>query len=69
LKFLLGLFLGLATYFITDIFPESGNWLFDLFVRSVLVTLLFLGSIYTLKLSNDINGTIIGIYRKFKNLQ
>jgi hypothetical protein len=69
LKFLLVLFLGLATYFITDIFPESGNWLFDLFVRSVLVTLLFLGSIYTLKLSNDINGTIIGIYRKFKNLQ
>ncbi len=49
---------GLAVYFVVGFMPEIYNYIIDIILRSLLITILFLGSIFFLNISEDINDLI-----------
>ena len=67
-KHLIILITGIATYAISLILPELNNWILDTIIRSSLVSIIFGTSLYFMKISSDMNNTILVIIKKLKNI-
>jgi O-antigen/teichoic acid export membrane protein len=61
----LTIIVGIVAYFLTDMVPPLPNFIADGILRLTLITLLFGGTVYVLKLSEDINGLINGFVKKY----
>lgn len=60
---------GLVVYFIVSIIPPLGNFIADGLFRAISVTLLFGGTVYYLRLSEDINGVINSTLSKYLGIK
>ncbi|MCX7954295.1 MAG: polysaccharide biosynthesis C-terminal domain-containing protein [Bacteroidales bacterium] len=65
-KFAIGIILGLIIYLIQSLIPEFKNFLIDIFVRSSIITIIFLYVFYNLKISEDMNERFY-VYLKIIN--
>ncbi|WEK19601.1 MAG: polysaccharide biosynthesis C-terminal domain-containing protein [Candidatus Pedobacter colombiensis] len=61
----LTIFTGIVIYFLVNTIPPLANFIVDGALRLTLITLLFGGTIYILKLSEDINGLIDDLTKKY----
>ena len=52
------LILGIVVWFVSTLIPPFDNFIFDIILRSLIITILFVTGIYFLKISNDINTVI-----------
>jgi O-antigen/teichoic acid export membrane protein len=68
LKFIYLILIGLATYFISTLLPQLPNYIFDFFVRSILITVVFVVPVYFLRISDDINSKIGDFVKRFNKL-
>jgi O-antigen/teichoic acid export membrane protein len=57
--------IGALSYFISSGIPYIYSTIPDILVRSIAVTALFLGPVLLLRISKDINDTLIGLFRRF----
>lgn len=58
LKTLLAIICGAAAYLLTNLLPTLPSFILDGMMRTTILTLLFVGAAYSLKLSDDINGLL-----------
>lgn len=56
---------GVVVYFIVNAIPSVPNFIADTILRSGIITLLFGGTIYYLRLSEDINGLINNFVKQY----
>lgn len=56
--------IGIGTYCISLLLPEQSNYIVDIIIRSTIITILFMGSVYYLKISEDVNDKIDMVWRK-----
>ena len=61
----LAIIAGVSAYFLTNLVPPFPNFIADGLLRVTMITLLFGGAAYFLKLSEDINGLIDKIIREY----
>jgi len=61
----LTIIIGLLAYFLTDLIPPFSNFIADGLLRLAMITLLFGGTTYLLELSEDLNGIIDKMIRKY----
>lgn len=61
----LAIIAGIFAYFLTSLVPPFSNFVADGLLRATMITLLFGGAAYFLKLSEDINGLIDKIIWKY----
>ena len=60
--------IGIAVYFISLLIPKMNNFVVDILVRSTLITVLFMGPVYYLKISEDVNHKIDALFCMVKSL-
>ena len=63
-KTLYTLFIFLGLYFIIPLVPSVGNIFFDILVRTALIVILFVPTMYKLELSKDMNKIINSLLNK-----
>ncbi|TCC96320.1 polysaccharide biosynthesis C-terminal domain-containing protein [Pedobacter hiemivivus] len=56
---------GIVVYFIVNIIPPIPNFIADTILRSGIITLLYGGTVYYLRLSEDINGLINNLVKQY----
>lgn len=56
---------GVITYLLTNLLPTFSNFILDGLLRASMVTVLFGGAVYFLRLSEDINGLLNKIIEKY----
>lgn len=61
----LTLITGVVAYFIVNAIPPFSNFIVDGMMRVALLSILFGGTVYALQLSEDINGVINNLIRKY----
>jgi O-antigen/teichoic acid export membrane protein len=54
----------LLTYFLSTLLPAMPSVWIDIFLRSALITVVFLGLTYVLRISEEFNGLVVTILRK-----
>lgn len=59
------LLIALGTYFLNTFLPVLDNYIFDIFYRSIIITILFCAPIYFLRLSEDINDFVNALWKRF----
>lgn len=59
--------IGVASYYVVNFIPVMPNFIVDGFTRSLLITILFGGAVYYLRLSEDINALIKEALSRFKS--
>ncbi len=64
-KFVYLIIIGLATYYISTLMPAINNFIIDILVRSLLISVLFIVPVYFLKISEDLNQRLEAILRSF----
>ena len=63
-KFLMMFVIALAAYYISTLMPALDNYIVDIFVRSALISLLYLLPVLALKISPDVNQNLLLFLRK-----
>ena len=58
------LFIGIAVYLLSTFIPSVGNLFLDIIIRSAMITLLYISSIWYFKISEDINEMITSTLKK-----
>ncbi|MCD0487545.1 oligosaccharide flippase family protein [Pedobacter sp. MC2016-14] len=61
----LAIIMSVLAYFIVNAIPPMANFIIDSILRFGLITLLFGGAVYYLRLSEDINGLINNLAKKY----
>lgn len=61
----LALVLGIGAYYVPLTLPP----LFNMIIRSILISILYLGMVYKLKISSDVNGIIKTISKKYLGIE
>ncbi|MNY66244.1 hypothetical protein D3C86_2036350 [compost metagenome] len=56
---------GVVVYFIVNAIPSVPNFIADTILRSGIITLLYGGTVYYLRLSEDINGLINNFVKQY----
>lgn len=56
---------GVVVYYIVNAIPSVPNFIVDTILRSGIITLLFGGTVYCLRLSEDINGLINNLVKRY----
>ncbi|HBZ37436.1 MAG TPA: hypothetical protein DEO59_02805, partial [Balneola sp.] len=59
--------LGISVFYISTLLPQLSNIYFDVVIRSIVMALLYLGSVWFFNLSEEINGIIKGVVKRIKN--
>jgi O-antigen/teichoic acid export membrane protein len=57
-KFIYLIFIGLLSYWLSTLMPAYPNFMVDLVLRSLLITILFMLPVYFLRVSDDVNRKI-----------
>jgi len=65
IKYVYLIIIGLATYFISSLMPSLSNFIIDIILRSLLISVLFIVPVYFLKISEDLNQRLESILRSF----
>ncbi|PLX13403.1 MAG: polysaccharide biosynthesis protein [Marinilabiliales bacterium] len=65
IKFLYLIIIGVATYYISTLLPAMSNFVIDIIIRSLLISIVFIVPVFMLKISDDLNGRIVEILRRF----
>lgn len=65
IKYVYLIIIGLATYFISTLMPSFNNFIVDIILRSLLISVLFIVPVYFLKISEDLNQRLESILRSF----
>jgi O-antigen/teichoic acid export membrane protein len=63
IKFVYLLIIGLGTYWLSSLMPQLPDFIFDIVVRSVLMSILFLVPVYYLRISADLNQKFDELFR------
>jgi O-antigen/teichoic acid export membrane protein len=53
------------TYFLSSLLPDMPSVWIDIFLRSALITLVFLGLTYVLRISEEFNGLVKKVFKRF----
>lgn len=64
-KFVYLIIIGLATYYISTLMPAINNFIIDILVRSLLISVVFIVPVYFLKISEDLNQRLEAVLRSF----
>jgi len=65
IKYVYLIIIGLVTYFISTLMPAFSNFIVDIILRSLLISVLFIVPVYFLKISEDLNQRLESILRSF----
>jgi hypothetical protein len=65
-RFLLLIVISLTSYWISTFIPPFSNFIFDILIRSALITLIFVVPVYYFKISEDINEKFDDVLLKLK---
>ncbi len=68
LKTVLLYLIGIIAYGISLLLPEQSNFIVDILIRSIIITIVFMLPVYYLKISIDINDKIDSSLRKIKSI-
>jgi hypothetical protein len=64
IKYVYLIIVGLATYYISIQMPAFSNFIVDLVIRSLLISILFIVPVYFLKVSEDLNQRMEAVLRR-----
>ena len=59
--------LGISVLYISTFLPQLSNIYFDVVIRSLLMAVLYMGSVWVFNLSEEINSVIKGVVKRKKN--
>ena len=65
-KFIVAILIGGVSYLAGYFMPEMKHFVLDIFIRSLLITILFGGLILLLRVSDDINRLFAGIINRVR---
>ena len=68
IKIVLVYIIGISVYGISLLLPEQSNYIVDIFLRSSVITILFIVPVYYFKVSDDINSKIESTFKKLANI-
>lgn len=60
--------LGISVLYISTFLPQLSNIYFDVIIRSLLMAVLYMGSVWVFNLSEEINSVIKGVVKRIKKL-
>ncbi|MFH1320656.1 MAG: polysaccharide biosynthesis C-terminal domain-containing protein [Bacteroidota bacterium] len=66
IKTLLGILVLLISLFVTDLIPQFDNYITDIIIRCIVISLIFFPLILFFKISPDINETFFKVIRRFQ---
>ncbi|MBN2638801.1 MAG: lipopolysaccharide biosynthesis protein [Bacteroidales bacterium] len=66
LRFIVVIFLGLVSYFISTLIPSNSNYIIDILVRGSTIVLIYMVPVYFFKVSHDITEKINDFFGKIK---
>lgn len=67
LKFVYLMVISLITYVTSLFIPQQSNYIFDIILRSSIISILFIAPVYFLKISEDVNQKIDDVISMFLN--
>ncbi len=67
LKHLLAITIAVAVWWLSTLIPPLSNYIVDILVRSVVISILYVGSIFVFKLSEDLNRNLRQVLERFFN--
>ena len=62
-KIIISFLIAMCCYFLSRLLPDIGNLIVDIFIRSSMITIVFISLIYIFKVSDEVNNKISEFYK------